>query len=58
MGYGTERWQREHALWSGVVRRLEIQAKHANPIPDRLQRELTEARAKVAEAATHLEQKR
>lgn len=50
MGYGQERWQRELSLWQGILHRLEIQAKYQNPIPERLQKEIAEAQAKIAEA--------
>ena len=55
MGYGKERWERELALWRGVLRRLEIQAEFQSPISERLQREITEAQAKIAEANHYLE---
>jgi hypothetical protein len=50
MGYGRERHQRELVLWQGILRRLEIQAKYQNPISERLQNEIDEAKAKIAEA--------
>jgi hypothetical protein len=50
MGYGRDRWEREYALWQGILRRLEIQAKYQNPVPERLQKEIAEAKAKIAEA--------
>lgn len=50
MGYGRERWQRELSLWQGILRRLEIQAKYQNPTSERLQKEIAEAQAKIAEA--------
>lgn len=50
MGYGRERWQRELALWQGILRRLEIQAKYQNPLSERLQQEIAEAKSKIAEA--------
>ena len=53
MGYGMERWQRELSLWRGVLRRLEIQAKYQSPNA-RLQQEIDEAKAKIAEAEHHL----
>ncbi len=55
MGYGRERWERELALWRGVLRRLEIQAEFQSPISERLQREIAEAQAKIAEANHYLE---
>ena len=55
MGYGKERWERELALWNGVLRRLEIQAKYQSPISERLQKEIDEARAKIAHAKKNLE---
>lgn len=55
MGYGKERWERELALWGGVLRRLEIQAKYQSPISERLQKEIDEAKAKMAEANHYLE---
>jgi hypothetical protein len=54
LGYGRERWERQLAMWQGVVRRLEIQARGQDPIPERLQREIAEAKAKVEEAQAKL----
>lgn len=48
-GYGQERWAREAALWRGILRRLEIQARHSPP-SEGLRQQLEEARAKIAEA--------
>lgn len=56
MGYGLERWERELSLWRGVLRRLEIQAKYQSPISERLQQEIDEAKAKIAEAEQNLHQ--
>src|SRR5688500_13906331 len=53
MGYGRERWERELALWQGILRRLEIQAKFQPSITERLQREIAEAKTKIAEAEAH-----
>ncbi len=50
MGYGQERRQRELALWQGILRRLEIQAKYQNPVSERLQQEIAAAKARIAEA--------
>lgn len=55
MGYGRARWERERALWRGVLRRLEIQARHAQPSAS-LERQLEEARARLDEAERHLEE--
>ncbi|MDQ4077762.1 MAG: hypothetical protein M3220_16130 [Chloroflexota bacterium] len=55
MGYGTQRWKRELALWCGTLRRLEIQAKHQDPVSEGLQQQIEEAKARIAEAEQHLE---
>jgi hypothetical protein len=44
LGYGRERWERELALWKGTLRRLEIQARHQDPVSSGLQREMEERR--------------
>lgn len=54
MGYGTQRWEREVALWRGTLRRLEIQARYQSPPSEALQRQIDEAKAKLAEAEHHL----
>jgi hypothetical protein len=54
LGYGRERWERELALWKGTLRRLEIQARHQNPVSGGLQRQMDEARARIAEAERRL----
>ncbi len=57
MGYGTQRWEREVALWRGTLRRLEIQAKYQSPPSEALQRQIDEAKAKLVEAEGHLSSK-
>ncbi len=54
MGYGKEKWTREYALWSGILRRLEIQAQYQSPVSERLQSEMEAARAKVTEAEKYI----
>lgn len=54
MGYGAERWERDLALWRGTLRRLEIQAKHQQPLPERLRQEIAEAQARIAAAEARL----
>ncbi len=54
-GYGRERAKREVELWQGIVRRLEIQARYQNPISERLQQELDDARRKLREAQERLQ---
>ncbi len=54
MGYGQARWEREAALWRGVLRRLEIQRKHQATPSDSLLQQMEEARVKLAEAERHL----
>lgn len=54
MGYGTERWERDLALWRGTLRRLEIQAKYQQPVSERLRQEIAEARARIAAAEAEL----
>jgi hypothetical protein len=53
-GYGRERWERELALWRGTLRRLEIQARHQEPVSSGLQRQMNEARARIEEAERRL----
>lgn len=54
MGYGSQRWEREAALWRGTLRRLEIQAKYQSPPSEGLQRQIDEAKARLVEAERHL----
>lgn len=54
MGYGDDRWQREVALWRGILRRLEIQARHQTSPSERLLADIAEARERIAEAERHL----
>lgn len=49
-GYGEERWRREINMWRGTLRRLERRAEHYDELPAHLQRQIEDARQRIARA--------